>query len=245
MPTKNTDYTVPDILAWLEKHGSAENRAGMAHFGIDTDKAFGVGNTLLRPFARTLGRDHVRAEDLWQTGWREARLLALFTEEPTRVSPSQAWRMAEDFNSWEIVDHAADLFVEAGHLETLVPEFAADEREFVRRTAFAMIAWAAVHLKKRDDADFIALLPLIEAHATDPRNFVKKAVNWALRQIGKRSLTCHGPALALAEKLATSDDKTARWIGRNALKELSDPKRIAMIGQKKTAANRQQILGKL
>jgi 3-methyladenine DNA glycosylase AlkD len=88
--------------------------------------------------------------------------LALFTEEPTRVSPSQAWQMAGDFDSWEIVDHAADLFVDAGHLDSLVPEFAADEREFIRRTAFAMIAWGAVHLKKRDDADFIALLPLIE-----------------------------------------------------------------------------------
>lgn len=235
----NAGFAVPDILAWLEEHGSAENRAGMARFAIKTDKAFGVGNSMLRPFARTLGRDHARAQELWQTGWREARILALFTEEPMRISPPQAWQMAEDFNSWEIVDHAADLFVDAGHFERLVPDFAADEREFVRRTAFAMIAWATVHLKKRDDADFIALLPLIKAHATDPRNFVKKAVNWALRQIGKRSLTCHGPALALAEKLATSDDKTARWIGKNALKELSDPKRIAMIGEKKTAASRE------
>lgn len=242
-PPVNAGFAVTDILTWLEEHGSAENRAGMARFAISTQKAFGVGNTMLRPFARTLGRNHVRAQELWQTGWREAQLLALFTEEPMRVSPSQAWQMVEEFNSWEIVDHAADLFVDAGHLETLVPEFAADEREFIRRTAFAMIAWGAVHLKKRDDADFIALLPLIEAHATDPRNFVKKAVNWALRQIGKRSLPCHGPALALAEKLANSDDKTARWIGKNAFKELSDPKRIAMIGQKKTAANRQRILG--
>ncbi len=234
----NAEFAAADILAWLEEHGSAENLAGMARFGIETQKAFGVGNTMLRPFARSLGRDHVRAQDLWQTGWREARLLALFTEEPARVSPSQAWQMAEEFNSWEVVDHAADLFVDAGHLDELVTELAADDREFVRRTAFAMIAWGAVHLKKRDDADFTGLLPLIEAHATDPRNFVKKAVNWALRQIGKRSLTCHGPALALADKLASSDDKTARWIGKNALKELSDPKRIAMIGKKKTAANR-------
>lgn len=223
-PPENADYTVPDILAWLEAHGSADNIAGMSRFGINTEKAYGVGNTTLRPFGKTLGRDHDRALELWATGIREARLLALFTDEPARVSPDRARVMAGDFNSWEIVDHASDLFVDAGHLDELVPEFAADEREFVRRTAFAMIAWAVVHLKKRKDDDFIALLPLIERQATDPRNFVRKAVNWALRQIGKRSTSCHGPALALAEKLAASDDKTARWIGKDAVRELTGDK---------------------
>ena len=232
-PPENADYSLPDILAWLEAHGSANNIAGMARFGINTDKAYGVGNTALRPFGKTLGRNHERALELWRTGIREARLLALFTEEPARVSPDQAREMTGDFNSWEIVDHASDLFVAAGHLDELVPEFAADDREFVRRTAFAMIAWATVHLKKRDDSDFIALLPLIERHATDPRNFVRKAVNWALRQIGKRSLDCHAPALALAEKLAASQDKTARWIGRDAVKELTSDKIRQRMASKK------------
>lgn len=223
-PPQNADYTVPDILAWLEANGSAENLAGMARFGIHTGTAYGVGNAALRPFAKTLGRNHERAVELWRTGVREAWLLALFTAVPERLSPEQARGWAKDFNSWEIVDHAADLFVEAGHLDELVPEFAADEREFVRRTGFAMIAWGAVHLKQRDNADFISLLPLIEHYATDPRNFVKKAVNWALRQIGKRNLTCHAQALALAEKLAASEDKTARWTGKNAVRELTDEK---------------------
>ena len=141
--------------------------------------------------------------------------------------------MAAEFDSWEIVDHAADLFVDAGHLDELVPEFAADEREFVRRTAFAMIAWGSVHLKKRPDADLIALLPLIEQHSGDPRNFVRKAVNWALRQIGKRSLVCHAPALALAETLAASQDKTARWIGKDAVKELTADKTLERLTSKK------------
>lgn len=215
---------MPDILAWLEANGSADNIAGMSRFGINTEKAFGVGNAALRPFGKTLGRNHERAQELWQTGIREARLLALFTDEPGRVSPARAREMADDFNSWEIVDHAANLFVDAGHLDELVPVFAADEREFVRRTAFAMIASASVHLKSRDDADFIGLLPLIECYADDPRNFVKKAVNWALRQIGKRNLICHGPALETAEKLAASDNKTARWIGKDAVGELTDEK---------------------
>ncbi|MEQ8589655.1 MAG: DNA alkylation repair protein [Roseitalea porphyridii] len=203
----------------------------MARFGINTAKAFGVGNTALRPFARRLGRNHERARELWRTGWREARLLALFTDEPRLLGLDQARAMVEDFDSWEIVDHAADLFVDAGHLDELVPELAADEREFARRTAFAMIAWGAVHLKTRDDADFLRCLPLIEAHSGDPRNFVRKAVNWALRQIGKRSMQLHGPALELSEKLAASEDKTARWIGRDAYRELSDPERIARIGR--------------
>ncbi|PHR18320.1 MAG: DNA alkylation repair protein [Hoeflea sp.] len=232
-PPENADYTVPDILAWLEANGSAHNIAGMARFGIHTGNAYGVGNSVLRPFAKTLGRDHERALELWQTGNREARLLALFTEEPGRVSPTQARDMARDFNSWEIVDHAANLFVDAGHLDELAPDFASDEREFVRRTAFAMLAWAAVHLKKRDDADFIAFLPLIERHATDPRNFVKKAVNWALRQIGKRNLACHAPALALAEKLTASDDKAARWVGRNAVKELTEDKVLKRLASRR------------
>jgi 3-methyladenine DNA glycosylase AlkD len=148
----NAGFAVPDILVWLEEHGSAENRAGMARFGINTEKAFGVGNAMLRPFARTLGRDHERAQALWQTGWREARHSGIVYRRAHAGQSGAGMAMADDFNSWEIVDHAADLFVDAGHLDDLVPKFAADEREFVRRTAFAMIAWAAVHLKKRDDA---------------------------------------------------------------------------------------------
>jgi 3-methyladenine DNA glycosylase AlkD len=169
---------------------------------------------------------------LWRTGVREARLLALFTDEPKRVSLGQARAMAGDFDSWEIVDHAADLFVDAGHLDVLAPEFAADDREFVRRTAFSMLAWAAVHLKRRPDADFLRFLPLIDKHSRDPRNFVRKAVNWALRQIGKRSMDLYAPALALAEKLTASEDKTARWIGKDAVKELTASKTLERLSRK-------------
>jgi 3-methyladenine DNA glycosylase AlkD len=235
--------TVDDILEWLTARRSNANIAGMVRYGIDTDRAFGVSNADLRPLAQLIGKNHQRALDLWQTGFREARLLAAFTEEKAKVTVNQARVWASDFNSWEIVDGVSDLFVAANLGEDLIPEFAADEREFVRRTAFAMIAWTAVHEKKKMDSDVIALLPLIESHASDPRNFVKKAVNWALRSIGKRSLACHAPALELAKKLAASDDKTARWIGKDAVKELSDPKRIAMISQKKTRANKKLVLG--
>ena len=225
-PVPAPDWDVDQVVDYLRAQGTEHDRAGMARFGIVTDRAFGVGNTVLRSLARALKRDHERALALWDTGWREARLLAAFTDEPKRVTHQQARRWAGDFDSWEIVDSVCDLFVDAGHLD-LIPDFAADEREFVRRTAFAMMAWAAVHRKTESDATFLAWLGLIERHAADPRNFVRKAVNWALRQIGKRSAALHAPSLALAQRLAGSADRTVRWIGRDAARELSDPKTLA------------------
>ncbi len=210
---------------------SEENRAGMARFGINAGRAFGVSNAELRPLARALGRNNARATELWQSGWREARLVAAFSADPRQFSAAEARRWAADFDSWEIVDSVSALFVDAGLLD-LIPDFAADEREFVRRSAFAMIAWAAVHLKREPDATFAAYLPIIRRYATDPRNFVRKAVNWALRQVGKRSAGLHAPALALARELAASDDGTARWIGKDAVRELSDPRQLERLAKK-------------
>ncbi len=234
------DWTAAQIVDHLRTLASPDNIAGMARYGIETDKALGIPNAVLRPLAKAIKRDHDRAAELWQSDVREAQLLALFSDEPRKVTADQARRWSARFNSWEVVDHAADLFVDAGLSDELIPEFAADEREFVRRTAFAMIAWGAVHLKKTPDKDIVARLVLIERYANDPRNFVKKAVNWALRQIGKRSLECHGPALRLAEKLAASGDKAERWVGKGAVKELISEKvleRIRIKHEKKTRKN--------
>ncbi|CAM5772744.1 DNA alkylation repair protein [Bosea minatitlanensis] len=159
------------------------------------------------------------------------RVLAIYTADPRQLTPEEARRWADDFDSWEIVDTAADLFLEAG-LDQLIPEFAEDDREFVRRTAFAMIAGMAVHRKTEPDATLLGLLRLIERHSGDGRNFVRKAVNWALRNIGKRNLDCHGPALALAERLAMSADKTARWIGKDAVRELTTEKTLERLRRK-------------
>ena len=227
------DWTAQDIVAHLRSIGTEENRAGMARFGINTAAALGIGNTDLRPLARKLKRDHERSLALWDSGIREARLMAAFTGEPKRIAVEDCRRWAGDFDSWEVVDTVSDLFVDTPFWRELVDEFAADEREFVRRTAFAMLAWAAVHLKKEPDATFLSYLPLIEAHAGDGRNFVRKAVNWALRQIGKRSVSLHAPALALAQQLAGSPDKTARWIGKDAVKELSDAKTLERLAARK------------
>lgn len=232
MPVPNPDWTAGDIISHLKAIGTAENRAGKARFGINIATALGVRNADLRPIARKIKRNHERSLDLWDSDIREARLLAAFTGEPKKIAVEQCRRWAGDFDSWEVVDSVSDLFVGTPFWRELIDEFAADEREFVRRTAFAMLAWSAVHLKKEPDATFAGYLPLIEAHAGDARNFVRKAVNWALRQIGKRSMGLHGPALAAAEKLATSTDKTARWIGKDAVRELTDARTLKRLAAK-------------
>jgi 3-methyladenine DNA glycosylase AlkD len=208
-----------EVIAYLKGLRNEANIAGMDRFGIVTDMALGISTGDLRAIARVIRRDHVRARVLWASGLREARLLAAFTAEPKQLTLDEARDWAGSFNSWEIVDSVSDLFVASGHWPVLIAEFAADEREFVRRTAFSMMAWVAVHLKKEPDAHILDFLPLIEAHSSDPRNFVRKAVNWALRQIGKRNAICREPAWKLAETLAATDDRTARWIGKDALRE--------------------------
>jgi 3-methyladenine DNA glycosylase AlkD len=231
-----------EIISHLMSLGSEENRQGMKRYGIKIDRALGVSHGVQRDIAKTIKRNHERAFELWDSGFMEAQFIAAKTVDPKRFTAGDARRWASEFDSWDIVDGVSDLFADMDQWVELIHEFAADEREFVRRTAFAMMAWASVHRKKEPDETLISFMPLMERHANDPRNFVKKAISWALRSIGKRSLACHGPALELAQKLAASTGKTAQWIGRDCVKELSDPKRIAMIGQKKTAANKAKVL---
>jgi 3-methyladenine DNA glycosylase AlkD len=227
------DWPAEDIFAYLRTLGSEENRAGMARFGINISTALGIGNSDLRRIARNLKRDPQRSLALWDSGIREARLLAAFTGDPERISIEQCRRWAADLDSWEVVDTVADLFAAAPFWREAIGEFAQDQREFVRRLAFSMLAWAAVHRKREPDVTFLSYLPLIEAHAGDPRNFVRKAVNWALRQIGKRSTGLQAPALCLARKLARADDRTARWIGRDATRELSATRTLERLANRK------------
>ncbi|MCW5715552.1 MAG: DNA alkylation repair protein [Bauldia sp.] len=234
-----TEPTAAAILAELRAMGSEAGRAGMARFGINAERALGVSMTAMRPLERRLRRNHGLAADLWATGVHEARILAALIDDPMAVTPAQmdAWVVA--FDSWDLCDQACmKVFARTPHVAEKVRQWADDDREFVRRAAFALIAGYAVAAKKAPDHEFLAFLPLIERHATDGRNFVKKAVNWALRQIGKRSMSLHGPALSLAERLAASPDRTARWIGKDAVRELTDLKQIERIARR-AASGRQ------
>lgn len=229
----SVDAEVKRILSELRALGSAENRAGMARFGINTANAFGVSMTAMRPLERRYRRRHDLALSLWATGKHEARILAALIDDPRLVTSKQMDEWVSAFDSWDLCDQACmKLFAKMPFVARQVARWAKDKREFVRRAAFATIAGYAVSAKTAADAEFLPFLDLIEAHATDGRNFVKKAVNWALRQIGKRSMALHGPTLALAERLAASDDRTARWIGKDAVKELTDPRQLTRLQER-------------
>lgn len=212
-----------EIVAHLRAIASEENRAGLARYGIKADTALGIPHGVQRKIAKAIGRDNRRSLQLWQTSIREARLIGAFSADAKTFSSDDARRWTADFDSWEMVDGVSDLFVDMECWRDLIEEFAGDEREFVRRTAFAMMAWSVVHRKKEPSATFLHFLSLVEKHARDDRNFVKKALSWALRSIGKGSLQLNEAALALAGKLAASTDRTEHWLGKEAMKELSSP----------------------
>jgi 3-methyladenine DNA glycosylase AlkD len=214
-----------ELIAWLQAHGSETNRAGMARFGINTQRAFGISMAALRSQAKEVEPDHELAGELWQSGWHEARLLAALIDRPRFVTPEQMDLWTADFDSWDLCDQVCgNLWCRTPFAPQKIRKWADDEREFVRRAGFVTLAWMAVHDKKSPHAGFLDYLPLIRGGSNDPRNFVKKAVNWALRQIGKRSASLHGPCLELARELAASSDSTARWIGTDAARELESEK---------------------
>jgi 3-methyladenine DNA glycosylase AlkD len=222
--------SVEAVLAELRSMGSEANRTGMARYGIKTDRAFGISMAALKPVVRRHKRNHSLALGLWRSGYHEARLLAALIDEPAKVTTAQMNAWAASLDSWDVCDQACSkLFVKTPFVEESIWRWASDEREFVRRAAFALIAAYTVHGKLVPDERYLAMLGLIERHADDKRNFVRKAVNWALRQIGKHSTRLHAPALALAERLAASPDANARWIGKDAVKELTDPVQLARL----------------
>jgi 3-methyladenine DNA glycosylase AlkD len=221
--------TAAEVIAHLRSLGSEENRQGMKRYGIRIDRALGISHGVQRDIARKIKRNHERAFELWASGITEAQFIASLTADPKRFTMDDARRWADAFDSWDIVDGVSDLFVDTDHWVELIEEFAEDEREFVRRTAFAMMAWSVVHRKKEPDETFLVFLPLIEKHAEDERNFVKKSVNWALRSIGKRNARLNAAAIGLSYKLAGSNDRIARWIGKDAIRDLTGEKTLARL----------------
>jgi len=227
------------VVAWLEKHGSRKGRDGMARYAIPSDRAFGVSVGALKKEAKRLGPDHELAAALWDTGWYEARMLATFVDEPERVTAAQMERWCRDFDNWAICDTAAfALFDRTPHACAKVEAWAPRREEFVRRTAFALLWSLTVHDKKSGDAPFLRGLALIERAATDERNFVKKAVNMALRAVGKRNPALHAAAVAAARRLADSTDATARWVGKDALRELTGASVMRRLGAKRAGGRK-------
>jgi len=227
-PTKGGRPRDPDVesaLASLKRLASKKYRDGMARYGIPSDKAFGVPVGKMQKLAKQLGRNHELALALWETGWYEARMLATFLDDPERVTSAQMDRWCRDFDSWAICDTACfHLFDRTPHAWRKVAQWAKSPREFVRRGGFALMACLALHDKEAGDESFAPWLPLIEQAASDERNFVKKGVNWALRAVGRRSLALNEASLALAKRLADSDEAACRWVGKDALRELSSQK---------------------
>jgi 3-methyladenine DNA glycosylase AlkD len=224
-PADNPALDAAQAVALLKKLSTKQDFSNLKRFGIVSNKAFGVSMANIQKVAKPLGRNHALAEALWKTGWYEARMLASLVDDPAKVTPAQMDRWCKDFDNWGICDTVCfKLFDQTPHAFAKVTKWSASEEEFVRRGAFALLASLALHDKHSADAAFLKTLPLIERAATDDRNFVKKGVSWALRGIGHRSPKLWAGAMALAERLAGSEDTTARWIGRDALKDL---KRLA------------------
>ena len=221
-------------LAWLERRGSKRNRDGMARYGIVADKVFGVSVGDLRRYAKRLGRSHELAAALWDSGWYEARMLAAFVDDPALVTSRQMDQWCRGFNNWAICDtHCFVLFDRTPYAWRKIDAWARRKDEFVRRAAFALLASLTVHDKRADDERFLHGLRLVEAAASDERNFVKKAVNWALRSIGKRNLALHAAAVGVAERLARSTNAAPRWIGKDALRELTSPAVIRRLASRR------------
>jgi 3-methyladenine DNA glycosylase AlkD len=216
-----TSAKTKQVLAELESHRDEKNLAGMARFGIATDKAFGIKHPILKKIAKGLGRDNALAEELWASGYHEARLIAPLVADPKTFTKEQANAWVEDINSWDICDgFTGNLIDRTPYAYELVPAWARRKEEFVRRAGFALMAWLPVHDKKATDAKFDSFFELIIKYSDDERNFVRKAVNWALRQLGKRNQALNRKAIATARKVAKIESKTARWIAKDALKEL-------------------------
>ena len=216
---------VRSILTQLQKLGTKSNRDNLGpRYGIHVAKPFGVSIGQLKILAKKLGRSHELAAGLWESGWYEARLLATMVDEPERVTTAQMDRWCREFDNWGICDTACFvLFDRTPHAWKKVESWARRSAEFEKRAAFALLWSLTVHDKKSGDAPFLRGLERIEEAALDERHFVKKAVNMALRAVGKRSPALHAAATEVAARLAGSPHPAPRWVGKDALRELASP----------------------
>jgi 3-methyladenine DNA glycosylase AlkD len=245
MTARHGSHDVKTVVASLKRLATKRTRDGLARYGIPSGDALGVTIGAIQKLAKSVGRDHDLAEALWQTGWYEARLLAAYVDDPDRVTAAQMDRWCRDFDNWGICDTVCfTLFDRSPHAWRKVPKWAGRRSEFERRGAFALMACLALHDKNATDDAFRPFLPLIERAATDDRNFVKKAVNWALRAVGGRSAALNVAAVAVSRRLAGSPDATARWVGKDALRQLTSPVTTRRLAAKAHGPSRQRASAK-
>lgn len=229
-----------EALTLLERKGTRHYAEGLARYGIETKlRVLGVSVGTLRSIAKRIGKDHDLALELWETGCYEAQMLATLIDDPKLVTLRQMNSWAADFDNWAICDTACfHLFDRTPFAWDKVHQWASSPREFVKRASFALMASLTVHDKASPESKFRALLPLIEEGAHDERNFVKKAVNWALRSIGKRSQPLNAASIVVAKRLAKSDEAACRWVGKTALRELNSPAVTARLARRGKVAQK-------
>ncbi|MEO8598003.1 MAG: DNA alkylation repair protein [Candidatus Solibacter sp.] len=217
-----SEVALRDALAWLESKSTAKDAANLKRFGIDAKNALGVSMANIQVLAKRLGHSHELAAALWKSGCYEARLLAAFVDEPGRVSPSQMDRWCRDFDNWGICDTVCfKLFDQTPHAWAKAEEWCRRAAEFEKRAGFALLASLAGHDKQATDAQFLEGLEWVEREAPDPRNFVKKGVSWALRRIATRNSALREASAKVAGRLAASSGAAARWVGKDALRDLA------------------------
>jgi 3-methyladenine DNA glycosylase AlkD len=217
--------SVDEVLRQLREKGKPANVEGMAKFGMATDQRLGVSVPDIRKIAKQVGKDHKLALELWKTGIQEARIAAALVAESDELTEEQMEDWVKDFNSWDVCDQVClNLFDRSPFAINKIHAWSEREEEFVRRAAYALIAGLAWHDKAAEDELFLELLPVIRRGATDDRNYVKKAVSWALRHIGKRNLSLNAAAISEAKEIRQIDSKAARWVASDAIRELESEK---------------------
>jgi len=213
-----------DVIDHLQSLANAENVAGMARFGINPDHTLGIPIDILRKIAKEIGTDQALALQLWNSGIHEARILASYIADPRAMSEAQIEQWVTDFDSWDVCDQVVALFSKTPLAYQKVAEWSQRPEEFVKRAAFALLVALVVHDKQAPDEKLAQFFPLIVRAADDDRNFVKKAVNWALRSLGKRNRALNQQAIATARQIQELGSRPARWIAADALRELTSAK---------------------
>lgn len=230
---KPIEKHVDSIIAKLKAMANPQSVEGMGRYGIQTSTALGISIPTLRKLAKEIGKNHDLACALWETDIHEARILASYIADAEQVTEAMMEHWVRDFNSWDLCDQVCgNLFDRTEFAYQKAIEWSGREEEFVKRAGFALMAWLPIHDKGAEDQEFIQFLAHIIREATDERNFVKKAVNWALRNIGKRNLKLNALAIQTAAEIEHLDSKSARWIAKDALRELTSEKQQARLHAK-------------